>query len=236
MVSNTRHPNPGVRNKAIRALGLLGDRRAIAALVDALRDEGGVPVEVFYYPKWLGDRLPMGEVEGPVPFGIGASFNAERAVQALGRLGGSEAVSAIEVLLEDPSCMFKDVVADVLGQIGAADVVPALDTARAEALKSGDTGLAYWCRRGALHIRARTAESGALLGQLHDRDGAVVFVAALELAHRRTKDAIPALGTLVEDQRIIQTDASYPTINCTIGAFAKWCLDAIGGAQVDAAP
>ena len=229
MIARAEDPDPQLRHRAIRALGLLGDRRAVPVLVEALRDEGGVPVEGFYYPKWVGDRLPMGEVDGSTPCSIGAAHNAERAAQALASLNATEAVPVLTALVGDERCRFRATMADALGELGAEDAVPVLEAVRDEAATSGDTGLAYWCNRGILHIRARASGEDLLIQQLGDENAAAVYYSMQELSERGSEAAISHLQELSDDGRLIQLSRGRPTITCTIGTYAKWCMEAIRG-------
>ena len=144
LLERLRDPNSTIRPEAAQALGMIGDPRAVPALTECaasplpeVREACTRALEVIRRP-----RSPMRiirelrAIDGPssdetMSDVIGYLENPdpevrEEAARALGRIGLTEAVTALVRALRDPQSSIRPEAARALGQIGDPRAVPAL--------------------------------------------------------------------------------------------------------------
>jgi HEAT repeat protein len=212
LIKAVNDSQPDVRYAAMRALGAIGEPRAIGALTEQLayykKGEGawsalealariGAPASVPLFRERLQDKDPYirrAAMEGIGRAGDAASADAlERAatidesamvrlaaVFALQKLGRNYAGRLVDVMaamkiipqaqeylvelgpsmsatlvprLQEPDANVREAVADVLGLVGDASVLPALEAAA----KDRDGSVASAAKRAALRIQSRSA-------------------------------------------------------------------------------
>jgi hypothetical protein len=123
-----KSPSARVRERAAVALGELGDRRAVPALIETLKDEDAVVREhAASALSDLGDRRAV-----PALIETLRDENAvvrEHAATALGSLGDKQAVPAMIEALRDKDAVVREHVATALGRLGDKRAVQPLTTA-----------------------------------------------------------------------------------------------------------
>jgi HEAT repeat protein len=126
-------PDRGVRQTLVKTLGRLGDDRALAGLVNALKDrdllvcqEAALALSRFKSPAAFEALLEALEHKGGRDSWQIRRFTA----QALGKLGDRRAVPALIASLRDESDLVPPAAAEALGELGDRQAIPALKTAR----------------------------------------------------------------------------------------------------------
>jgi len=123
-------PSQAVREEAARALGEIGDSAAVDALIAALHDPAaGLVEEAAQALASIGDRKANAPLAALLRSGPDRITRRSRIVvaQALGRLGGADAVTALLHALsaaEDEE--LAEGVVDALGKTGSSRATPAL--------------------------------------------------------------------------------------------------------------
>ncbi len=198
-----REPNPNIsqllvklkdtdseiRFEAAEALGKLGDRIAVPALIEALKDKsGGVRFSAAEALGKLGDRTA-------VPALIETLKDEKEdvchlAAWALGKIGDSAAVPALMYFVERRSYSFKpwETAAIALARLGHNSVVSLL----IDDLKYGDDNLRFTASELLGKIGDRTAVP-ALTEALEDEDRDVRFYAVEALGKLGDRAAVPVL-------------------------------------------
>jgi len=224
LVTVLSDPDAAVRNAAAWALGAVGDRRAVAPLLELLRDsEAGVRRSAARSLGLLGDPRA-----GPA---LGAALRdpsadvREWAAGALGRLGDPGGVPALLRAVKDPAGPVRVRAAEALGALGdpraagqlagrLGDGDPAVRHAAAAALGQLGEASALEPLLGALgddapEVRREACRSlealgqkpaaGALATALADADPSVRVAAARALGVLGAVEAVPGLETALRD-------------------------------------
>ncbi|MDB5081194.1 MAG: hypothetical protein JWP00_3118 [Chloroflexi bacterium] len=126
-------PDRGVRQNLIKALGRLGDDRALEGLVNALKDrdllvcqEAALALSRFNSPASYEALLAALQRKDSRE-----SWQVRRfAAQAIGKLGDRRAVPALIVSLRDENDLVPPAAAEALGELGDRQAIAALKTAR----------------------------------------------------------------------------------------------------------
>ena len=122
-----------VRTRAAEALGKIGGRAAVRALLDASKDpitavrgSGGDPVlwSVGNALKFLGDERAIRELIKA--FNDSSNSIRESVAGVMGQIGGERALKALIAALEDEAYTIRASSASALGNIGDESAVPAL--------------------------------------------------------------------------------------------------------------
>ncbi len=123
-------PSAPVRAEAARALGEIGDRRAVEPLLETLsQSSANVVEEAAFALGRIGDRhanpvLIELLLDHPAVLSEGDRLAV---CEALGMLGGSDAVDALIALLQqEPEPALQEAAVEALGRTGAARALPAL--------------------------------------------------------------------------------------------------------------
>ncbi len=126
-------PDRAVRQALVKALGRLGDDRALEVLIETLKDrdmmvchEAALALARFNSPAaFEGLLAALQRKDGP------ESWQSRRfAAQALGKLGDRRALPALIASLRDESDLVPPAAAEALGELGDRQAVSALKTAR----------------------------------------------------------------------------------------------------------
>ncbi len=191
-----------VRRDAVRALGNLGDQSVIPAVLALLKDpEGFVRRDAALVLGELGDPSVLADLqtaaqESPAAYSRDAALAsaemspvAREALFAIGKLGGEEAVSALEKILQHPKSP-KPVRTRVVAQLGAlgAPALPSLTAALADSeLEVRAAVIQELTRIGA------PAGLPGLFEALKSEDQNTIRETAKALAELGDKSAIPLL-------------------------------------------
>lgn len=126
-------PDRGVRQSLVRALGRLGDDRALAALLKTLQDrdlqvcqEAALALSRFNSPAAYDALLEALNSKG----GRDTWQIRRLAAYALGKLGDRRAVPALVASLRDESDLVVPAAAEALGELGDRQAITPLKTAR----------------------------------------------------------------------------------------------------------
>lgn len=143
-------PSQEVREEAARALGEIGDASAVDSLIAALRDPAaGLVQETATALARIGDRKANGPLAALLKSGPERLTRRNRiaVAQALGTLGGADAVTALlHALVQSDDEELTEALVDALGKTGSSRASPAL-------IESLDqTGISFGLRR--LLVRA----------------------------------------------------------------------------------
>jgi len=198
-----------------RALGDLGDPRAVPALIDALADQGGVPggnarVYVYYdMDQPVGfRRVPWRrccELVRGIRLGdasLAAEMAAAIAAESLGEIGSEQAVPALINVLQDGSrdISTRYVAAMALGQIGEPSALPALRSIQGD--RNERRGFREAMSTCISHIESRMKTPEQLVSDLGSDDAAVVCFAIDRLVRLGEETAVPALAKSYDDPRM----------------------------------
>lgn len=210
LIAALEDANPGVRAGAARALGKIGDTRALNALISRLRHD--THAEVRKNAVWA---LHMGDIRA-IDALIGALRDSDEwvrfgAVIVLSKIG-EPAIEPLLAALRDPQILVRANAAEVLGRIGDQRAAEGL----AEALSDEE---AYAWHQAAI-----------ALGRLGDARAVRHLIAIVENGNSdlRTK-AIKALGQ-IRDVRAVDTllDVIYQQEDRWMRLFAIEALGNIG--------
>ncbi len=204
-----------IRNNVIRALGDLGDPRAVPVLTGALADGSSVyaggATSYFYYEggQPLGfRRVPWRrchKVVRGMPLGHASGVSERTAViaaESLGEIGSEQAVPALINVLQDGSrdSLVRLAAGSALGQIGDPRALPALRALRE------DRNERRWFGESVgtciSHIESRLETPEQLVSDLGSDDTAAVCFAIDRLVRLRAELAVPALEKLYDDPRM----------------------------------
>ena len=230
----------GVRHRKLgmRALGAIGDKRALSVLLPALRDSDAAAFSGLYYQRvYEQSRL----TDPPGTFTIRLMHNYRltslgslalwpnnlTAARAVGDIGDADAVPDLLALLREPECEIKGALADALGKIGDPTALPGLRELLQDATGAQEEDVAHWARRAIIQIEAQQKDPAALIQDLDSEDVYVTYYAVLGLGARGDEEAVAALRGLFADERIVTRDATLPTIFETIGHAAEEAAEAI---------
>jgi HEAT repeat protein len=125
-IANLNHPWKGIRESAVFALGIIGDKRAVEPVCATLNDSDRlVRLYAAYTLGGIGDERavqPLIEVLKDE-----YAYIRDAAARALGRIGDVEAIHSLISALRDVEFRVSMAAADALGQIGEPAIAPLLD-------------------------------------------------------------------------------------------------------------
>jgi len=228
------------RNNVIRALGDLGDPRAVPALIDALADQGGVPggdamIYVYYeahessglrrVPWRRCCKVKPGRHMGDVL--VADQRPAKLAAESLGEIGSEQAVPALIDVLQDRSrgSSLRFAAGEALGQIGDPGALPALRALRED--RSESSWFRHFIRPSISHTQSRMKTPEQLVSDLGSEDAAAVCFAIDRLVRLGEETAVPALAKLYDDPRMFMFPGR-PRTRYTIRYLAREAVRDIG--------
>lgn len=183
-----------VRAGAVRALGEIGDSRAIDPLSALI--EGGEPGE----RPTSREAVPRVTAAG----GAGESYVRSAAVAALGQIGGPRVVPALIVRLKDPDPRVREAAVTDLGKLDDPRVVEAI----AASLKD-DSSSVRMSAAAALRRRKDAGAVEALIAALDDEDAFVRSGAVRALGEIGDRRAVePLIGCLDDPHVRVRSDAA----------------------------
>ena len=193
MVATLSDVDDSVRSEAASALGNLGDRSAVVALVAALSDvDDSVRSEAARALGNLGDRSAVDALVAALS-DVDDSVRSE-AARALGNLGDRSAVDALVAALDDENRGVRRSAASALGNLGDRSAVDAL-----VGTLSDEDSFIRFCAAQALGQLGDRSAVDALVGTLSDDDDFVRQYAARALGELRDRSAVDALVAALSD-------------------------------------
>jgi HEAT repeat protein len=197
-VSSLADDDPNVRQAAARALGELGDVRAVGPLIAALKDEDS--------RTHKAAAKALGEIGDPAIERLIAALEdkdpptREAAARALGELGDARAVDPLIAALENEDSGTRRAAAKALGEIGD----PRAAVPLAVALFDKDEVVTFWSRHGPL-IRIGEAAVEPLTAALGDKNQDIRAAAAEALRKIKKPRAQAALDEWEQKQKADQS-------------------------------
>ena len=140
IITAAKHRVPYVRSAAARALGVIGDRRAVAPLADLLARDS--------FPEVRNEAATsLGRLGGPeatdgLTKAIADSdpYVRKAVVSALGKVGGPEAAARLIETMDDSDSGVRCYVAEALGRVGGPKAAARL----IEAMDDSEPHVRYW--------------------------------------------------------------------------------------------
>lgn len=190
----SNEPAP-VRAAAIEALAERGERDALPALIDALRESGeDVQVAAAMGLGTLKDPRGVGPLADLLAGGTAPANVRKEAVRSLEGLGDEKVVPILLRVVQDPDPFVRKFALRALGKLGDEMVVPALIEALRDAVPEVKEAAAR-----ALGLRKDPRAVEGLLPLLEDPNEIVRDAAAEALAAINSRETVPALlGVLRE--------------------------------------
>ncbi|HKX27882.1 MAG TPA: HEAT repeat domain-containing protein, partial [Blastocatellia bacterium] len=183
-----------VRLSAAAALGKIGGERAVAMLIEALRDQN-------FYVCWrAADALAKIGGEQAISSLIEALQDSDRevrriAAEALGKISGERAIAPLMVALRDSDREVRRIAAEALGKLGAEPAVaPLIETLQDQNL------YVCWSAADALGKIGGEQAVTLLIEALGDQDREVRRVAAEALGKVGGERAVVPLIKALQDQ------------------------------------
>jgi len=229
-----------VRNDAAKALGEIGDKRAVKPLVVALKDKDKDMRSSA--AKVLGQIGDARAVE-PLIAGLKDKDSVVRnaSARALGQIGDARAVVPLIAALKDTDSYMRNASARALGQIGDARAVEPLFPL----LKDKDSKLSNTAAKALGQIGAPAVEM--LIYMLKDKDWKIRIVAAEVLgqigdpraveplvsglrdkADKAREAATYALGKISDPRAVEPLIAALKDTNSDVRNAAAWSLNQVG--------
>ncbi|MCB9453737.1 MAG: HEAT repeat domain-containing protein [Anaerolineaceae bacterium] len=240
LITALRAPDASVRCVAARALGKLGDPRAITHLITALADTD-IRVRSFAAGA-LGELGDACAVEPLITALAGTNWFVRCvAAGALGKLGDPRAITHLITALAEPNSDVRSAAADALGKLGdpraiaplitaLADMNVDVRSAAADALgKLGDPALQPLLRafgHGNAYVRNAAAKA---LGQLGDPRTVDPLITALADTNWFVSSATAeALGKLGDPRAVDPLITTLADMNAAVRSAAALALGQLG--------
>jgi HEAT repeat protein/beta-lactamase regulating signal transducer with metallopeptidase domain len=234
LIETLSDANGNVRVAAVQSLGSLGDPRAIAALVKALKDDSDARVRE-------AAAHALGEIDDnrAVP-GLLDALKTEKApkvreqiVHALGEIGDASAVAGIAAVVKDPSVEVRRAAVHALGELEDPSAIPALISL----VKDEDVEVRQQVANALGNLSDDNANRDAfdpLMAMARDAD-AEVRQQALEALHnfedRRTLPVF--LAALKDPVAEVRHQAAHGIESLDLKTAPKELLDALSDSDAD---
>jgi HEAT repeat protein len=209
LIGALKHHDPAVRQLAARALGDIGDTRAVEPLIAAMRGREDLRAIAATALGQIDDI----RAEEPLLAALkdGASNVRAAAARALGRLGDVAAVERLIAALKDHESVVRGAAVEALGEIGDPRAVEPL----------------IGCLKGREDVRVAAAVALGVIGDARAveplivalKDWRVCVPAAEALARIGAPAAVPLVATL-NDRNDAVRDAAVEALIVQIGAPA----------------
>ena len=249
-----RYNHQIIQDETIRALGRIGDGRAVEKLITFSRrlamqhehspNSAAVMSHWVFYGHgshgsgWdpLADGPPKPLFWGPQPGQESPSFldynlmlrhHLSIALLALGQIGSTQAVPFLISCVEGPGFPYQEEAAVALGQIGDARALPKLRRIIESA--QPDSWLSRDARTAVAQIESQGKGPEQLIADLKSPEPALVYFAIKELERRRIERAIPRLQKMTRDLRIVRAPRTPGAdIDYRLGYVARRAIARIG--------
>ena len=206
------------KDKAVEALGWLGDPAAVPALLAEMEGDRGCPTIAAAALGRLGDSRAAAALAALLRNTEAEQGSRVAAAEGLGLLGGPTAMPLLADALKDSSRHVRAAAAEALAVLG--------DPAAAAALEAAMTDRSVSVRQAAMRALANLGASRSLpvlLAAARDRDG------------RIREAAVEAMGILGDPQAVDALSAALKDVKKGVRSAASQALGRIRGPRATAA-